>query len=705
MKGKKIICIILIVLIITVLGYTQYNPHEELHEYKDVVGYWKEYFFINDSKQEMALRKFSLIDGNITETIRYELSTQCRIWVNKGKKISYENGHLNLWDEFEGEINEDKNSFHLKYESKISGEVYDVLLVRIEDEETMEFIDQLEPCSGEYVYRIPEETGDGLTCADLDEVGMNKKRIVDVVHKITEGAYRDIHSVLIIKDGNLVLEEYFGANGQMHGPFITQIYRDRVHATASVTKSVTSVLIGIAMDHGYITDIHAPVDSFFEYDYTQNQVHIIHLLTMTAGLDWNESYVPYSDPTNDYTRMGKNDDPIAYVLKKPIVTKPGEQFVYNSGLSVVLGEILKRKTGVKAEAFAEQYLFGPLNISSYEWAAYPTGGVATGGGLALRPRDLAKVGQLFITNGTWDGTRIVSEEWIQESTSYTEKNQGEYAYHWWTKNFMINNHKIQSFYALGRGGIFLFVFPELDMVVVFTAQNFESDWAHTFFRMIEDILCAAAPEYAGFELNYVYGIVVAIIVIFVYKKSRAHQVKEPSKVSHNGVIKMRDYIIKRLLLVIPTLLGVSFIIFYVTYNLPGGPAELLLRLEQANISVEEVLQIKKALGLDKPWYIQYFYWLKTVVRGGFGTSVTTGMPIRTEIMTRIPNTLSYQVAALVLSTGIAIPAGITCAVKQHTRTDSYILMGALAGVSFPLFFTGLLLMYVSTLTLGSPFGE
>lgn len=138
MKGKKInLCITLIVLVTAVWIYSQYKPHEGLHEYEDVVGYWKEYFFINDSKEEMALRKFSLIGGKLTETIRYELWTQCRIWINKGKEISYKNGHLNLWDEFEGEISEDKNSFHLKYESSISGDVYDVLLERIKDEETI----------------------------------------------------------------------------------------------------------------------------------------------------------------------------------------------------------------------------------------------------------------------------------------------------------------------------------------------------------------------------------------------------------------------------------------------------------------------------------------------------------------------------------------------------------------------------------------
>jgi peptide/nickel transport system permease protein len=165
-------------------------------------------------------------------------------------------------------------------------------------------------------------------------------------------------------------------------------------------------------------------------------------------------------------------------------------------------------------------------------------------------------------------------------------------------------------------------------------------------------------------------------------------------------MKMREYVIKRLLLVIPVLLGVSFIMFFLIYRLPGDPADYLLALEDRNVNPEIILRIKEIYGLDKPIYYQYYLFLRRLIAGNLGRSFTSGRQVGQEILARTPNTLALQVAAFALSVAIAVPAGITCAIKQNTKTDTYVMMGALFGASVPTFFLGLLMIYGFALILG-----
>jgi peptide/nickel transport system permease protein len=164
------------------------------------------------------------------------------------------------------------------------------------------------------------------------------------------------------------------------------------------------------------------------------------------------------------------------------------------------------------------------------------------------------------------------------------------------------------------------------------------------------------------------------------------------------------YIIKRMLMIVPVIIGVSFIVFVLVYLCPGDAADRTLQLSQTHgvseMRMEEYLALKHTYGLDQPWYIQYFYWLKNFFKGDLGYSFSTGMSVTQEIFARVPNTLIYQAAAIFLSVAIAIPAGVISAVKRNSRTDTYVVMGSLAGASFPPFVTGLLLIYLFSLTLG-----
>ena len=325
----------------------------------------------------------------------------------------------------------------------------------------------------EYVYHVPEETGDGWETSSLDAEGVDLERVKELIRNILNRRFENIHSVLLVKNGKLILEEYFYGYD-----------RDKKHQLRSATKSVTSILVGIAKGQKMIKSVDQKLFEFFpkyeEIDWSspKNEITLKHLLTMTAGLDWNEWTYPDSDARSSIYGMVRSDDWIEFVLKRRIVQSPGEIFNYSSGLSLVLGAVLKNKTGLYANEFAEKYLFDPLGISEFSWQQGPNGMVYTSGGdrgLWLRPRDMAKIGLLFINKGNWKGQQIVSSEWIYESTK-SHVNAffagSEYGYQWWRGEKAIGNRIIGVFYAAGRGGQYIFICPSLDLVAVFTSKVF-----------------------------------------------------------------------------------------------------------------------------------------------------------------------------------------------------------------------------------------
>jgi len=194
---------------------------------------------------------------------------------------------------------------------------------------------------------------------------------------------------------------------------------------------------------------------------------------MTAGLDWNEWDYYHFDERNIHTQMYNSADPLKFILGVPTVVEPGTIFNYNSGLSILLGGIIKNTSSFYANQFAELYLFTPLGIEEYYWDILSKGAVQTGGGLSLRPRDMAKFGQLYLNKGTWMGNPIVSQSWVEESVKKHIPASGktEYGFQWWLEQHYWNGQIIDSFSARGLGGQYIFVFPDLNMVVVFTAGN------------------------------------------------------------------------------------------------------------------------------------------------------------------------------------------------------------------------------------------
>lgn len=332
----------------------------------------------------------------------------------------------------------------------------------------------------------PESTG-----LDADRLGALRK-------EARGGGFQNLHAILVVRNGQLVFEEYFA-----------DFDAETLQYTASVSKSVGSILLGIAMDRGLVPGLEAGVldaslaarlpehAAFFEAEPQKRRILLRHALSMTAGLEWDESSLPYSDSRNDWIRASQSDDPIGFALSRPIVAEPGAEFNYHGVFSILPSYLIQREAGRSAEAFAAEHLFGPLGITDWEWESIANGLTDTDGGLHLRPRDMAKLGQLYLNGGDWEGHRIVSEAWVEASTRRQIDNldSPDYCLLWWCGDFHFGESTAWTFLASGHGGQKIFVLPDLDMVVVITQQVFDNpyDELNNFAIMTRYVLPATVP--------------------------------------------------------------------------------------------------------------------------------------------------------------------------------------------------------------------
>ena len=229
-------------------------------------------------------------------------------------------------------------------------------------------------------------------------------------------------------------------------------------------------------------DLNTPVLRFFDRDKVKNidarkeHMTIRHLLTMTAGLDWNEQ-LSYSNPKNTGTMMEASFDWVQFTIDRPMAHEPGTSFEYNSGATQLLSHIFTRATGKDIEEYAQSHLFKPLGIERYYWKRSPTGLVDTEGGLYLRPRDLAKIAYLYLKDGVWEGKAVVEPEWVKASLtpSVTVSPEGvKYGYKWWLYAYG-NDRDHWAWGGSGFGGQRPIAVPEYDIVMVFTAWDILPD--------------------------------------------------------------------------------------------------------------------------------------------------------------------------------------------------------------------------------------
>jgi CubicO group peptidase (beta-lactamase class C family) len=339
---------------------------------------------------------------------------------------------------------------------------------------------------------MPDAGGD-WDVAHLTDVGMDVGTMEDMIndHPLKGNG---VQGVLIVRNGKLVYEEYEEGRNSFNTFF--EFDKETVHELMSVTKSVTALLVGIAYEQGHIASLQDPLSAYLSHS-GHTDLPLDSLLTMRAGLQWDEWSVPYSNNRNSHTAMNNSGRPIDYVLNRPVVAQPNERFVYNSGLTMVMGEVVRQATGFRGDFYAREHLFNPLGIDEYTWYVYPDGTLHTGGGLSLLPRDMAKLGQLVLNGGVWEGQQIISEDYLQLAISEIHRLPSSvtlgdgYGYFWWRNIFQVGSRQVRAIHASGYGGQYIYIVPEFDLVTVWTGGNYTSGNPFVSDAYMEDYVLPA----------------------------------------------------------------------------------------------------------------------------------------------------------------------------------------------------------------------
>ncbi len=341
--------------------------------------------------------------------------------------------------------------------------------------------------------------------ATFEEAGLDREPMDTFLQDVEDGLYGNVDRLLLIKNGKKILDEAFRNNYQkisegksgLDGcgyntcedstafgeynyfhPFWHPYYKNReVHTLQSISKSISSLLIGIAIDQGKISSTDALLVDFLS-DYDLGGVDSLfttatleNLLTMRLGMEWHEIDATDMDSTNTTLMLEHSDDWIRFTLDQPMDTVPGTTWVYNSGASQLMSVIIKKATGLYADEYAEENLFGPMGITDYHWKKSPDGYPDALGGVYLAAEDLAKIGQLIQNKGEWDGKQVVSGEWVERSTARisdtTQVADYGYGYQWWRPD----QEGVDVIAGFGYGGQTLLIFPEFNMQAVVYSWN------------------------------------------------------------------------------------------------------------------------------------------------------------------------------------------------------------------------------------------
>lgn len=320
-----------------------------------------------------------------------------------------------------------------------------------------------------YKYEPPKNIPDGIFTGSLQGTGLDSTALVEMVGKIADGTLPNVHSVLILKDGKLVFEEYFYEYGM-----------DTQQQIRSATKSFVSTLIGIAIEKGLIKNIQQPVLSFFPSyapaDLTGNKkkITIENMLNNQSGLACNDHDA--ASPGNE-SKMYPTGDWIKFVLDLPLVDTPGTKGSYCSGNVMVLSKIIEKVSGKSLYQFAKENLFDPIGAAGYKWNFKTDSSEQNNfGQLFIRPRDMAKFGLLFLNKGKWKNAQVVPENWVKEVLlPHSTIDNTPYGYLWWHPWLTVNGIRNDATAARGNGGQRIYLRPDLNMVVIITGGNYNSE--------------------------------------------------------------------------------------------------------------------------------------------------------------------------------------------------------------------------------------
>jgi len=304
----------------------------------------------------------------------------------------------------------------------------------------------------------PSDIHDHWVIGSPEQQGFDPALLCAMGKGVLDGKLANVDSIIIVRHGALVYERYFEPSDSV---ILDAAHK---HPGYSMTKSVVSLLVGIALDRGLIKDLDAPIFSYFpEYadlrTPQRDRITLRNLLTMSSGLhQW---------------MMSNDHDPYRHVLEPAMVRDPGTSFEYNDGGTELIGAILQKVSGKPVDVFAQDEMFAPLGINDIDWAGRLSNGVARSStGLTMSPRDWAKIGQLVLNKGTWEGKQIVPASWIEQSTTEQIKarKSHSYGFQWWLGRSLHEGRSVEWTAAFGINSQKTIIIPELDTVVVFNAS-------------------------------------------------------------------------------------------------------------------------------------------------------------------------------------------------------------------------------------------
>ncbi|MEM7354728.1 MAG: serine hydrolase [Acidobacteriota bacterium] len=323
------------------------------------------------------------------------------------------------------------------------------------------------------------------------DVDIDPEPLARLISELPAERKHGLHSLLIARRGQLVFEQYWNGHD-----------RDTVQDARSATKSITSLLLGIALDRGLVGAVSDPLLPYLDDAYPdlaqsgteKAGITLAHLLTMSSGLDCDDRD---RKTKGQEDRMYRRRDWVRYFLELGVVHPPGEVGRYCTGGVVALGRVIAEASGLAIPEFARQHLFGPLGFRGERWSRFDRDRQTdTGGHLYLRPRDMAKIGQLVLQAGQWNGSQLVPAAWIERATQEHIRLDGgrPYGYLWWFAGLQVGARQHKVIFASGNGGQLIYIVPDLELVVVFTGGNYNSPKARLPFELLGKYVVPAVLE-------------------------------------------------------------------------------------------------------------------------------------------------------------------------------------------------------------------
>lgn len=329
----------------------------------------------------------------------------------------------------------------------------------------------------------------------------NASRLLQLDRDIKDGTFGDMHSLMIIKSGKVVFENYY--NGYR---------RKDLHPLNRITQSVFTLMAHSALESADLNRADLVIDLFPEYaDVFQNipqkdRIQLIHLLDHTSGFEWNEWDFFQKAPNSNLDAMKESEDWVRYVLSTPMIREPGMEFIFNSGHAIILGAALNKQLDASLREYMERQLFDPLDIRHYQWDEQGSQTLNTASGLHLTTADIGKLGYLLLNEGNWYGQQVVPENWVDSLQSVKAQSQlYRVGKNWFKLGF---NHPARAplayndvLFSWGEGGQFLVVVPHLEMVVVITAGNYDDAMENQMFDILQNYIFPSFSYYSQPTVN------------------------------------------------------------------------------------------------------------------------------------------------------------------------------------------------------------